>query len=180
MSLTIKQKEVAVWLVDNTTLTFEQIAEFCNLHPVEVRGIADGEVAANFMGANPVGQKMISLENLEDAQKDKNVALKLLPEFAAYLKSNEKKTSRYTPIARRQDKPDAILWLLKKYPTINDSQISKLIGTTKKTITSIRDKSHSKYQQLKPKDPVLLGLCGQSALNIVAEKLEKAADKESA
>ncbi|MBY0355902.1 MAG: DUF1013 domain-containing protein [Rickettsiales bacterium] len=157
-------KATAVWLVDNTTLTFDQIAEFCGMHPLEVQGIADGEVATGIIGVDPLASGQLSKETIEEAEKDPAKKLLIAATARQYLETRLK-GSRYTPRARRQDKPEAIAWLLKYHPYLSDAQIIKLIGTTKKTIDALKDRSHWNSVNIKPKDPVLLGLCLQIHLD---------------
>lgn len=160
-------KATAVWLIDNTSLSFDQIADFCELHPLEVQGIADGEVAKGILGIDPVVTGQLSREEIEVCEKDHSKRLHLTEKMLRLIKEQQKqkKTSKYTPIARRQDKPDAIAWILKNCPEMSDNQVVKLIGTTKSMIASVRDKSHWNINNIKPKDPVLLGLCAQSELD---------------
>lgn len=169
MTLPLLPKATAVWLVDNTTLTFEQIADFCGMHVLEVKGIADGEVAVGITGKDPVIAHQLSRDEIKLCEEDPKRKLTLLKAAEKYItgERNKKKKSRYTPVARRQDKPDAIAWLLKHCPGITDRQITKLIGTTKKTIEALRDKSHWNYSNITPRDPVLLGLCKQRDLDNV-------------
>ena len=178
MNLPLMPKATAVWLVENTTLTFEQIANFCGMHILEVQGIADDDVATGIIGQNPVTNGLISQEQLDNAQKDDSIQLRLNSDYNVYINKQKKQKARYTPIARRQDKPDAIAWLLKNHPDITDVQIAKLIGTTKSTISSIRSKEHWNMNNIRPRDPVLLGLCTQTDLHAVVEKIE--AEKEAA
>lgn len=179
MALPLMPKATAVWLIDNTALTFEQIGTFCGMHSLEVQGIADGEVAVGIVGQDPVASGQLTREEIERCEKDASVQLELRGSARQYL-NNKVKGSRYTPVARRQDKPDAIAWLVKFYPDIPDSQIVKLVGTTKKTITSVRERSHWNMQNIRPRDPVLLGLCTQTALDGVigkyARKVEETED----
>lgn len=177
MALPLMPKATAVWLVDNTALSFEQIAEFCGMHALEIQGIADGEVAVGIQGQNPLENGQLTKESLELCEANSKQKLKLNVEAQKHLKKRTK-GSKYTPVARRQDKPEAIAWLLKHHPYIPDSKIVKLIGTTKKTIDSIRDKSHWNMSNMTPKDPVLLGLCGQHELNIQVNAY-KPADEEA-
>jgi len=174
MNLPLMPKATAVWLVENTTLTFKQISEFCGMHPMEIQGIADGDVAVGMIGVSPVSKGQITQENLDEAEKDEKVELKLTQSYDSYITSQKKVKNRYTPVARRQDKPDAVSWIIKNHPTIKDTQISKLIGTTKSTIQSIRSREHWNIQNIHPRDPVLLGLCTQTALFAVIEKTKKA------
>lgn len=180
MTLPLMPKATAVWLVEKTTLTFEQIATFCGMHELEVQGIADGEVAGGIIGKDPVAARQLTREEIERCENDPKAKLKLLGATEEYIKSKKKKKSgRYTPVARRQDKPDAIAWLLKHCPDITDAQISRLIGTTKNTITSIREKTHWNWGNITARDPVLLGLCTQRDLDAMVEKLNAAREKEA-
>ena len=173
MTLPIMPKATAVWLVDNTALSFEQIAEFCGMHPLEVQGIADGEVAIGIIGEDPIANGQLDRALLEICEKDSNKKLALAKDAQQYMKKKVK-GARYTPVARRADKPDAIAWILKNHPELPDSKIIKLIGTTKNTIEAIRDRSHWNTNNLRPRDPVLLGLCTQTHLD---EAVKKAAAK---
>jgi hypothetical protein len=169
-------KATAVWLVENTSLTFEQIAAFCELHTLEVQGIADGEVAVGIQGMDPIANNQLTREELERCQNDPTAVLALakqdLPQPAKRTKG-----PRYTPVAKRQDKPDGIAWLLRHHPELKESQIAKLIGTTKTTIQAVRERSHWNSPNIRPRDPVLLGLCSQSDLNAFVERARKAAEK---
>ena len=147
----------AVWLVENTALTFQQIAEFCGLHPLEVQAIADGEVAVGIVGLNPVDSGQIEPDELKRCLADPTARLKLKPQPVELAPKGRR--GRYTPVTKRQDKPDAIAFVLKRYPTLSDSQISRLLGTTKSTIAAVRDGAHKDSQRLAPRDPVALGLC---------------------
>lgn len=163
-------KATAVWLVENTSLTFEQIAGFCGLHLLEVKGIADGEVARDIRGADPIANGQLTREELDRAEKDLTHPLKAHQSRHAEHYRPAKKTTRYTPVSRRQDRPDAIYWFVKNHPEITDAQISKLLGTTKSTIEQVRKKTHWNYAELKPVDPVTLGLCSQIELDAVVRK----------
>lgn len=170
-------KATAVWLVDNTSLTFEQIADFCGLHHLEVKGIADGEVARDIRGSDPIANGQLNREELDKAQGDpayRMVAQK--SRHAELLKPQKKGGSRYTPVSRRQDRPDAIAWFLRNHPEVTDAQISKLLGTTKATIDSVRNRTHWNSPAIKPVDPVTLGLSGQLELD---EVVRRAADKKA-
>jgi hypothetical protein len=169
-------KATAVWLVDNTSLTFEQIADFCGLHPLEVRGIADGEVARDIRGADPITNGQLNREELDKASADSKYRMKVQKSRHAELLKPVKKTPRYTPVSRRQDRPDAIAWFVRNHPEVTDAQISKLLGTTKSTIEAVRDRTHWNAANLKPVDPVTLGLVGQLELDAV---VRKAADKKA-
>ncbi len=165
MDRPLMPKATAVWLVDNTTLTFEQIAKFCGLHALEVKGIADGEVGAGIRGLDPVSGGQLARVELERCEKDPKAELKLVKSVAADIKQPKRKTPRYTPLSKRQDRPDAIAWLLRNHPELADQQICKLLGTTKNTVNAVRDRTHWKSQEIRPRDPVILGLCGQLDLD---------------
>jgi hypothetical protein len=176
MPTPLMPKATAVWLVENTTLTFDQIGDFCGMHPLEIQGIADGEVAVGIMGQDPVAAGELSTEEITKAEKDEDYRMVMSSHALAHMKMSgaKKRGARYTPVARRQDKPEAIAFILKNHPYIPDSQIIKLIGTTKKTIESIKEKTHWNISNIKPKDPVLLGLCMQTSLDAVAAKFRPA------
>jgi uncharacterized protein len=163
MSLPLMPKATAVWLIDKTGLTFEQIADFCGMHPLEVQAIADGEVAQGINGYDPVLNKQVSAEDITRCEGNSALRLKLLAAPEAMHK--KQKGGRYTPVAKRNDRPDAIAFLLRSYPHLTDAQVIKLLGTTKDTIQKIRDRSHWNSANIKPRDPVILGLCKQSDLN---------------
>lgn len=169
-------KATAVWLVDNSSLTFDQIADFCGLHPLEVRGIADGEVARDIRGADPIGNGQLAREELDAAQKDPSYRMKAQKSRHAELLKPTKKSPRYTPVSRRQDRPDAIAWFLRNHPEVPDSQIARLLGTTKATIDQIRNRTHWNSANIKAVDPVTLGLSTQLELDAV---VRKAADKKA-
>ena len=176
MAHPLMPKATAVWLIENTTLNFEQIADFCGLHPLEVQGIADGEVAVGIVGQDPTANGQLSREEIERCQKDPSARLKMLkPDMP--LPAPRTKGPRYTPVSKRQDKPDAIAWLLRHHPELSDAKISNLIGTTKHTIAAVRDRSHWNSPNLRPRDPVLLGLCSQSDLNAAVTKARRALEK---
>ena len=170
-------KATAVWLIDNTSLTFDQIADFCVLHPLEVKGIADGDVAAGVRGIDPISNHQLTRDEIEKAQADESYRMKLSRPKTVVAKG-KKKAPRYTPVSKRQNRPDAIAWMVRNHPEISDAQISKLLGTTKATIQSIRDKSHWNSNNLEPIDPVALGLCSQIDLDAVVRKAaaKRAAD----
>jgi uncharacterized protein len=172
MALPLMPKATAVWLVDNTSLSFEQIAEFCGMHPLEVQGIADGEVATGIIGVDPVGAGQLTAEEIRRCEADKSAKLKMKEDAQKYL-SKKVKGARYTPVARRADKPDAIAWLLKYHPELTDAHMVKLIGTTKNTIEAVRNRTHWNTPNLRPKDPVLLGLCTQTHLDDAVRKAQK-------
>jgi len=174
MTTPLMPKATAVWLVDNTTLSFRQIAEFCGMHELEVQAIADGEVAAGIVGADPVGSGQLTREEIQRGEADPSVTLKLASNDRP-MPVSRPKGPRYTPVAKRQDRPDAIAWLLKNHPELSDAQITKLIGTTKATITAIRDRTHWNAQNLKPRDPVTLGLCTMADLHAALDRARRKA-----
>lgn len=174
MAKPLMPKATAVWLIDNTTLTFEQIAEFCELHKLEVQAIADGEVGSTIVGSNPIQAGELTQEEIDRCIADPEARLKM-SESNLPKPRKRAKGPRYTPVSKRGDKPDAIAWLLKKYPELSDAQISKIVGTTKPTINAVRDKTHANTPNIKPRDPVMLGLCKQDELNKVIEKARKKA-----
>ena len=167
----------AVWLVENTTLTFKQIANFCNLHEVEIQGIADGEVAKGIKAYNPIISGQLSRQEIELSSKDENRPL-LIKNTDIEISNTEKKTKKYIPLSKRQDKPDSALWLIKQYNMLKDSQIAKLVGVTKNSVTSIRNKSYWNYNNLNPKDPVALNLFSQKDLIEALEKAERRIKRE--
>ncbi len=163
--LPLMRKATAVWLIENTSLTFDQIARFCGLHELEVQGIADGDVAAGIIGQNPIFSGQLTEEEIKRCEANDKASLILNKSAASEIKETSKKSGKYTPIARRQDKPDGIAYLLKYYPEITNLQIKKLIGTTDSMIDSIRNRTHWNLKNIKPRDVVLLGLCSQSQFN---------------
>ena len=167
----------AVWLVDNTTLSFKQIAEFCGLHEVEVQGIADGEVAKGIKGYNPIISGQLTREEIELSSKDTDRPLQI-KSTDVEVASDEKKIKRYIPLSKRQDKPDSALWLIRQHNMLKDSQIAKLVGITKNSVTSIRNKSYWNYNNLNPKDPVALNLFSQKDLVDAIEKAERRIKRE--
>jgi hypothetical protein len=169
-------KATAVWLVDNTSLSFDQIADFCGLHPLEVKGIADGEVARDIRGADPIANGQLSRAELDKAQARPEYRMKAQISPHAEMLKPAKKGPRYTPVSRRQDRPDAIAWFLRHHPEVTDAQIAKLLGTTKATIQQVRDRTHWNAPNIKPVDPVTLGLVGQLELD---ELVRKAAEKKA-
>ena len=168
----------AVWLVENTTLTFRQIADFCNLHEVEIQGIADGEVAKGIKAYNPIISGQLSREEIELSSKDENRPLLIKYTDIEISNNTERKTKKYIPLSKRQDKPDSALWLIRQHNILKDSQIAKLIGITKNSVTSIRNKSYWNYNNLNPKDPVALNLFSQKDLIEALEKAERRLKRE--
>ncbi len=180
MASPLMPKATAVWLIENTTLTFKQIADFCEMHELEIKGMADGEVSSGLQGVNPVTLGQLTYEEIERCSADSSARLKISKSAEEYAASNQKKkTAKYTPVARRRDKPDAILWLTRNCPSITDTEIIKLIGTTKKTINSIRSREHWNMKNLRPRDPVLLGICSQTELNNVLDKYKTSKEEVS-
>lgn len=178
--LPLMRKATAVWLVENTSLTFVQIANFCGLHELEIQGIADGDVASGIIGQNPILSGQLTREEIDRNEQDSSASLILNKSAASDVKITGKKTGKYTPIARRQDKPDGIMYLLKYYQDITNAQIKKLVGTTDKMIESIRDRSHWNIKNIKPRDVVLLGLCSQSQFNDVLQpKINEKEDEKA-
>jgi len=165
-------KATAVWLVDNTALSFDQIAAFCTLHPLEVQGIADGDVASGIMGANPIQNGQLTKEEIEKAEGDPNYRLKL-SDPKVRVAAVKRKGPRYTPISRRNERPNAIKWLTRNHPELKDAQIMRLVGTTKSTIDSVRENSHWNAANLAAMDPVTLGLCSQIELDLEVKRASK-------
>ncbi len=174
MSEVLMPKATAVWLLDNTSLTFKQIAEFCGLHVLEVKGIADGDVAEGMRGVDPIAGGMLSREEIAKGEGSEDHVLTPLVSKTAHIPQPPRKGSRYTPVIRRADKPDAVAWFMRHHPEVTDVQICKLIGTTKSTINNVRDKSHWNAGNIRPVDPVTAGLCSQIELD---EVIAKASDK---
>ena len=167
----------AIWLVENTTLTFKQIAEFCKLHEVEIQGIADGEVAKGIKPYNPIISGQLTREEIELSSTDENRPLKIISKDIEISNTN-KKIKKYVPLSKRQDKPDSALWLIRQHPQLKDSQIAKLVGVTKNSVTSIRNKNYWNYNNLNAKDPVAMGLFSQKDLLNSIEKAERRIKRE--
>jgi hypothetical protein len=174
--LPLMPKATAVWLVENTALTFDQIAAFCGLHPLEVKGIADGEVATGIAGLDPVANGQLTREEIERCSHDENARLRLSESPVPVVRARGK-GARYTPVSKRQDRPDAIAWILKFHPEIPDSQILKLLGTTKATVDAVRSRTHWNTSNIKPRDPVSLGICSQIELD---QAVARAAQRKQA
>lgn len=177
MSNVLMPKATAVWLLEETSLTFEQIADFCGLHHLEVSGIANEEVAKGIRGVDPIAGSFLSREEIERGEKNENYRLKPLEQKRIDLPQPKRRGGRFTPIARRQYRPDAVAWFLRNHPEVPDSQVAKLIGTTKATIEQVRSKSHWNAGNIKPVDPVSLGLCSQIELDAVVAKFASARPK---
>jgi hypothetical protein len=171
-------KATAVWLVDNTSLSFDQIAEFCGLHPLEVKGIADGDVAQGIRGLDPITSGQVTREEIERGQADPSYRLKLAEPKVEIPEVKTRKGPRYTPLSRRQDRPNAILWLLRNHAELKDSQVIRLVGTTKPTIQAIRERTHWNSPNLQPQDPVTLGLCSQIDLDAEVQKAAHRLERE--
>jgi hypothetical protein len=167
-------KATAVWLVENTTLTFKQIAQFCNLHELEIKGIADGDVAKGIKAYNPILAGQLSREAIETCSKNPEMKLEKIED----LEVKERKRPKYTPLSKRQDRPDAILWLCKNASELTDGQISKLVGSTKGTVSLIRKRSYWNFSNLKPRDPVILALCTQETFQKALDKAKRRVERE--
>jgi hypothetical protein len=179
MAQLLMPQATAVWLVDNTSLSFAQIADFCGMHPLEIQAVADGEVAVNIVGQNPITGGQLDAEEVARCEKDPDARLMIRKRDD--LPQPKQTRSRYTPVSKRQDKPDAIEFLVRRYPQLSDAQITRLIGTTKQTINAVRDHTHKNSANLVPKDPVLLGLCSREKLNAEIDKANaKVTARESA
>ncbi|MCB1496117.1 MAG: DUF1013 domain-containing protein [Bauldia sp.] len=176
MNTPLMPKATAVWLVDNTSLSFDQIADFCRLHPLEVGAIADGESATTIKGVDPILTGQLTREEIEKAQADPAYRMKMA-ESKVRVPLAKRRGPRYTPVSRRQDRPNAILWLLRNHDELKDAQIMRLVGTTKPTIEAIRNRTHWNTNNLTPMDPVTLGLCSQIDLDFEVEKAAKNAPK---
>ena len=167
----------AVWLVENTTLTFKQIATFCDLHELEIKGIADGDVAKGIKAYNPILAGQLTREEIDLCTKDSSKNLTLVQK-AEDVEVKERKKPKYTPLSKRQDRPDAILWLVKNFPELTDGQISKLVGSTKGTVSLIRKRSYWNFSNLKPRDPVILALCSQETFEKALQKAKRRVERE--
>ena len=165
--LPLMPKATAVWLIDKTALTFTQIAEFCGMHPLEVQAIADGEVAQGIVGYDPVANMQVTAAEISRCEKDQAARLKIIE--AGNPINKRSKGARYTPVAKRNDRPDAIAYVLRTYPHVSEAQVIKLLGTTKDTIQKVRERSHWNSANIKPRDPVILGLCSQADLNAMVQ-----------
>jgi hypothetical protein len=177
MSLPLMPKATAVWLIDKTSLSFEQIAAFVGMHPLEIQAIADGEVAIGIVGHDPIGSGQLTREEIARCEANPEARLRLA-ESTVVLPKPKGKGARYTPVSKRNDRPDAIAWLLRNCPMLSDQQVGKLLGTTKDTIAKVRDKAHWNSANIKPRDPVILGLCLQSDLNREIQQAIEKAERE--
>jgi len=176
MALPLMPKATAVWLIEKTALTFAQIAEFCGMHPLEVQAIADGEVAQGIVGYDPVANGQLSPQELKRCEADPSARLQMLPSSLPQPKRS--RGGRYTPVAKRNDRPDAIAFLLRTYPQLTEMQVAKLLGTTKETIQKVRERSHWNSANIKPRDPVILGLCSQTDLNAAVAQANERLERE--
>ncbi len=168
MSLPLMPKATAVWMIEKTALTFTQVAEFCGMHPLEVQAIADGEVAQGIVGYDPVANMQVTKDEIARCEKDPAARLQMIP--PANPVNKRSKAARYTPVAKRNDRPDAIAYVLRNFPQLSEAQVIKLLGTTKETIQKVRERSHWNSANIKPRDPVILGLCSQSDLNATVQQ----------
>jgi hypothetical protein len=176
MALPLMPKATAVWLIEKTALTFTQIAEFCGMHPLEVQAIADGEVAQGIVGYDPVANSQLTMEQIRRGEADPNYRLRLLDSTIPTPKRS--RGARYTPVAKRNDRPDGIAFLMRNYPQLSEAQIAKLMGTTKETIQKVRDRTHWNTANIKPRDPVILGLCSQTDLNAMVSQANERLTRE--
>ena len=173
MTLPLMHKATAIWLVENTALTFKQIAEFCGMHELEIKGIADGEVGMGIKGLNPMSTNQLTKEEIEVATNDPEHSLELIQNEITLQTERDPKQKKYTPLSKRQERPDAISWLLRNHPELKDSQIAKLVGSTKNMVVSIKTKANWNMSNIRPQDPVGLGLCKQIDLDDALEKAER-------
>ena len=176
MTLPLMPKATAVWLIEKTALTFTQIADFCGMHPLEVQAIADGEVAQGINGYDPVANGQVTLEEIKRCEADESSRLKILASTMPLPKRS--RGARYTPVAKRNARPDGIAFLLRNYPQLTDAQVGKLMGTTKDTIHKVRDRTHWNSANIKPRDPVILGLCSQTDLNAMVQQANERLERE--
>lgn len=176
MTLPLMPKATAVWLIEKTALTFTQIAEFCGMHPLEVQAIADGEVAQGIVGYDPVANAQLDASEIKRCEADPEARLKVLPSNLPQPKRS--RGGRYTPVAKRNDRPDAIAFVLRNFPQLSETQVGKLLGTTKETIQKVRERSHWNSANIKPRDPVILGLCSQTDLNAAVNAANDRLERE--
>jgi hypothetical protein len=176
MTLPLMPKATAVWLIDKTGLSFDQIADFCGMHPLEVQAIADGEVAQGIIGYDPVANNQVTAADIKRAEADPAARLKLIQ--SSLPQPKRLRGARYTPVAKRNDRPDGIMYLLRHYPQLTEAQVGKLMGTTKDTIQKVRDRTHWNSPNIKPRDPVILGLCSQTDLNAAVSAANERLERE--
>ena len=173
MNLPLMPKATAIWLVENTSLSFKQIAKFCGMHELEIKGIADGEVGAGIKGLNPVTNNQLTKEEIEKCSGDHDLDLQIIKNEISAKTEQSKKKKKYTPLSKRQDRPDAVYWLIRNHPELKDSQVAKLVGSTKSTIDAIRNRTHWNMSNIRPQDPIGLGLCRQIELDDALAKAER-------
>ena len=173
MNLPLMPKATAIWLVENTSLSFKQIANFCGMHELEIKGIADGEVGAGIKGLNPVTNNQLTKEEIEKCSGDHDLDLQIIKNEISAKTEQSKKKKKYTPLSKRQDRPDAVYWLIRNHPELKDSQVAKLVGSTKSTIDAIRNRTHWNMSNIRPQDPIGLGLCKQIELDDALAKAER-------
>ena len=173
MNLPLMPKATAIWLVENTSLSFKQIANFCGMHELEIKGIADGEVGAGIKGLNPITNNQLTKEEIERCSDDSDSDLQIIKNEISAKTEQSKKKKKYTPLSKRQDRPDAVYWLIRNHPELKDSQVAKLVGSTKSTIDAIRNRTHWNMSNIRPQDPIGLGLCRQIELDEALAKAER-------
>ena len=173
MNLPLMPKATAIWLVENTSLSFKQIANFCGMHELEIKGIADGEVGAGIKGLNPITNKQLTKEEIERCSNDTETNLQIIVNEVSTKTEQSKKKKKYTPLSKRQDRPDAVYWLIRNHPELKDSQVARLVGSTKSTIDAIRNRTHWNMANIRPQDPIGLGLCRQIELDEAIAKAER-------
>jgi hypothetical protein len=173
MNLPLMPKATAIWLVENTSLSFKQIANFCGMHELEIKGIADGEVGAGIKGLNPITNKQLTKEEIERCSNDTEADLQIIVNEVSTKTEQSKKKKKYTPLSKRQDRPDAVYWLIRNHPELKDSQVARLVGSTKSTIDAIRNRTHWNMANIRPQDPIGLGLCRQIELDEAIAKAER-------
>ena len=173
IKLPLMPKATAIWLVDNTSLSFRQIGDFCGMHELEIKGIADGEVGIGIKGLNPITSGQLTKEEIEKCEKDEGETLHIIENEISEKTEQSKKKKKYTPLSKRQDRPDAVYWLIRNHPELKDSQVARLVGSTKNTIDAIRKRTHWNMNNIRPQDPIGLGLCRQIELDESLEKAER-------
>ena len=173
MNLPLMPKATAIWLVENTSLSFRQIGNFCGMHELEIKGIADGEVGAGIKGLNPITNNQLTKEEIERCSNDSDLELKIITNEISAKTEQSKKKKKYTPLSKRQDRPDAVYWLIRNHPELKDSQVARLVGSTKSTIDAIRNRTHWNMANIRPQDPIGLGLCRQIELDEAIAKAER-------
>ena len=173
MNIPLMPKATAIWLVENTSLSFRQIANFCGMHELEIKGIADGEVGAGIKGLNPITNNQLTKEEIERCSNDSDLELQIITNEISAKTEQSKKKKKYTPLSKRQDRPDAVYWLIRNHPELKDSQVARLVGSTKSTIDAIRNRTHWNMANIRPQDPIGLGLCRQIELDEAIAKAER-------